>query len=80
MKDKMYPNYLFIDLDKSQPTKLDCHSNVRWEYVLDTSDEQGKNMLSLLLAARMSGEKVNFRDTGECTINNSIPVLRRIEM
>ncbi len=80
MQDSRYQNFLFIDLDVRQSSLLGCHDNARWEYVLDMSDENGKSMLSLLLAARMSGEKVNFRDLGVCAIGNSIPLLGRIEV
>ncbi len=79
MLDLNYPNKVYIDLDKRQPDLLQCHQNITWEYVLDISTNHGSHVYSALLAAKVSGTKIQISGNGYCNLHHDIEDFRRLE-
>jgi hypothetical protein len=80
MQDRLYPGELFIQLDRDQTSPFECHSNPSWEYVLDISDDQGKQMYSSLFTLYSSGKAGLFKGIDNCSLYNNIETLGRIEL
>lgn len=53
-----YGNYVFVKLETA-PERAPCSTNGGWDYTLSLETETHKSMYSMLLAAYMSGAKVN---------------------
>ncbi|MFN4290106.1 MAG: hypothetical protein ACK4E7_04415 [Permianibacter sp.] len=69
---RSYGERLFIQLHARQTLPLECHSNGGWEYVLDTSDEPGKQLYSALLSAYASGKTLQLRGQNKCTLWSNV--------
>jgi len=61
---------------------LGCHDNVSWDYVLDISEEYGKQMYSMLLTARASQKDIKLVGVNQstCDVYSNIETLRRVEL
>ncbi|MEJ6473993.1 hypothetical protein [Pseudoalteromonas piscicida] len=80
MSDKNYPDYTFVELNKRNASGgPSCGNSTTWNYVLDTSDAQGKKFNAVLLAAFAAGKKVTLAGTDNCPAVN-VEGLRRIEI
>lgn len=57
-----------------------CHANGTWDYVLATDNEFGKQLLSQLLAAHLSGKKVKLYGDDTCNAFRNLEDLTRLEI
>ena len=69
---KAYENKAFFWVEGSPSKKAECQDNKSANFALDISTETGKATYSLILAAQMSGTKVNVSGTGSCDIYGGI--------
>ena len=82
MNDLTYLNYTFIQTEGSAGASRyssHCHTNTRWDFVLDTSSEFGKQMNANLLAALAAGKTVRLEGKNTCPIGQT-EELRRLEI
>lgn len=63
-----YGNYVFVKL-ATAPERATCSTNGGWDYTLSLETETYKSMYSMLLAAYMSGNKVNIHGFTTPTCN-----------
>lgn len=80
MIDRNHGVLIFIDLDKGHSSPIACHSSSSWQFVLDISDDLGKQIYSSLLALYASGREGLFAGEGNCNLYNGIETLRRVEL
>ncbi len=61
-----FENVVFVQLSSENPSRLECHANENWDFVLDISNDFGKAMYSTLLTMKASGSTGTFTGTGQC--------------
>ncbi len=79
MVDRAHGAKVFIKLDKTHPTPINCHAN-NWQFVLDISDDLGKTLYSNLLTSYAAGKTIHLKGTSSCSLYPNIETLRRIEL
>ncbi|MEK6747714.1 MAG: hypothetical protein AABY83_00725 [Pseudomonadota bacterium] len=82
--NKGFGNILFIELDQPKTRNTgavtdapSCQTNA-WSYVLSISTDldMGKEIMSMLVAARASGSTVTLAGTDDCGVFGSIETLK----
>jgi len=63
-------NSCVVIMVENHHPKSGCRTD-SWAYAFDASTDTGKNTLSLVLAAELSGQKVVIGGTGQCTVKAS---------
>jgi len=63
---------VFIKLERLQENKIDCHGNATWNYSLPIQSDMDKAVVSALIAAYVSGSKVDIYGSGSCDEFSSI--------
>jgi len=72
---KVFPDILFVQLDRVKDSTPACHINGAWTYAMSMTTESDKKMYALLLAARVSQAPVTISGTGTCDVFGSIESL-----
>lgn len=81
MLDKNIGDKLFIQLDTIEVSSASCHKNSKWDLVLPLdNNEVTKAMLSFIVKAQATNEKLLFIGTGNCNVFNELETLKRIEL
>lgn len=80
MLDRSYGGQLFIELDRHQSNPVECHGTTAWQFILDVSDDLGKQMYASLLAWHTSGKVATFKGNDLCSLHESIETLHRVEL
>lgn len=81
MLDKDIGDRLFIELDTIEASSAPCHKNSRWDLVFTLdNNEVTKAMLSFIVKAQATNEKLLFIGTGNCNVFNELETLKRIEL
>lgn len=62
-----YNDFVLFSLESTQPSLAACA--VTGRYVVSTSTQQGKNILSTILAAKAAGQTVSVMGKNTCTIH-----------
>jgi hypothetical protein len=60
-----YNDFVLFSLESTQPSLAACA--VTGRYVVSTSTQQGKNILSTILAAKAAGQTVSVMGKSTCT-------------
>lgn len=69
---------LFIQVEGS-PIRTNCHANGTWDYVLPTSTDFGKQLLSRVLTAHAANKTVKISGKDTCSIV-SVEEMTRLEI
>lgn len=81
MLDKSIGDRLFIELNTTEASSATCHKNSRWDFIFTLdNNEVTKAMLSFIVKAQATNEKLLFIGTGNCNVFNELETLRRIEL
>lgn len=70
MIDRSYSDYIFVQANGKTVGKggSHCSTNTRWNYVLRTNDQFGKQMHSQLMMAFAAGKKVKLEGKNTCPV------------
>ncbi|MCG9736038.1 hypothetical protein L1D51_18900, partial [Pseudoalteromonas shioyasakiensis] len=80
MLDKDIGDRLFIELETIEASSAPCHKNSRWDFIFTLdNNEVTKAMLSFIVKAQATNEKLIFIGTGTCNVFNELETLKRIE-
>lgn len=79
MLHRNFNDVVFIDLDIESPTRLECHENNEWDYVLNISDDFGRAIYSTLLAMKASQSSGLFTGNGLCNVYDYAESLKRVQ-
>ncbi|KZN38765.1 hypothetical protein N474_21095 [Pseudoalteromonas luteoviolacea CPMOR-2] len=60
------------------PNAETCAKDSSWKYTFDGTTPEGKNILSILMAAQMSGKTVGIRGLDKCTLATGSEDLRHV--
>jgi hypothetical protein len=76
--DKNFPDVIFIrtSIPPSGQSRISCHTDNNWNYVLATTLPIEEKMFSAILAAQSTKQKLTLRGSGECGAFNTIEQLR----
>lgn len=77
---KQYGNIMFIKANKAKDSMPTCHTNYGWTYVLSLDTELESRIMSMLLAAKLSGSTVMLVGTQSCDAFGSIESLDYISL
>ena len=77
--DRPLGELLFISTNVT-PTPHGCHSDGNWNFVLPIATNIDKQIHASLLAAMMSGKKVDIEGSGECSTFPAIEGIKRIRV
>jgi hypothetical protein len=81
MLDKDLGDKVFIDINTKEVSSAACHKNSRWDFIFTLENNQvSKAMLSFLVKAQATNEKLIFVGTGSCNVFNELETLKRIEL
>lgn len=75
MMDANYGSILFIQVDGA-PERTNCHKNGTWDYVLPTSTDFGKQMLSQILTAHAANKSVSIKGNDDCPVGSTEEMIR----
>ena len=78
--DKNIPDAVFIKTSKlpSEQSKVACHTDTNWNYVLLLSTPLEEKMYAAVLAAQASNQNLTLKGSGLC--NASYPVIESLHV
>ncbi|GAB1624072.1 hypothetical protein AAOGI_41220 [Agarivorans albus] len=79
MMDLSYAEVVFVQVSGTPSRNQNCHSNTKWDYVLKTDTDLGKQMLTQLIAAQAAQKSVDLSGNDVCPVG-ATEQLRRIEV
>ena len=80
LNDGVYPNLVFISVAGSKSGSPACHTHTVWEFVLDTSTQQGVLQYAMLISSLKDGLVVDLVGSDTCNLYSATETLRRIEL
>jgi hypothetical protein len=80
LNDVVYPNLVFVSVSGSKSDSPACHTHTVWEFVLDTSTQQGVLQYVMLISSLKDGLIVDLIGDGSCNLHSATETLRRIEL
>lgn len=81
MADQTYGQVVYVQLAGSPARGSGhCHTNPKWDYLLSTETDLGKQLFSQLLLAHGAGKTVEIHGRDACLNNPGVENMTRIEV